>query len=79
MSVDACAVCTRWEGRPIEVVDLPGSYSLDGPGEDQQAARRALLGRRPDVVVAVADATNLARSLYLPLQLLDLATASSSR
>jgi ferrous iron transport protein B len=72
VSVDACSVCTRWEGRPIEVVDLPGSYSLDGPSEDQQAARRALLGRRPDVVVAVVDATNLARSLYLPLQLLDL-------
>ena len=72
VSVDACAVCTRWEGRPIEVVDLPGSYSLDGPGDDQQAARGALLERRPDVVVAVADATNLARSLYLPLQLLDL-------
>ena len=57
----------------IEVVDLPGSYSLDG-------ARRRPAGRPharcssggPDVVVAVADATNLARSLYLPLQLLDL-------
>jgi ferrous iron transport protein B len=72
VSVDACSVCTRWSGRPIEVVDLPGSYSLDGPSEDQQAARQALLERRPDVVVAVADATNLARSLYLPLQLLDL-------
>ena len=72
VSVDACSVCTLWEGRPIEVVDLPGSYSLDGPSEDQQAARRALLERRPDVIVAVADATNLARSLYLPLQLLDL-------
>ena len=72
VSVDACSVCTRWRDRAIEVVDLPGSYSLDGPSEDQQAARRALLERRPDVVVAVVDATNLARSLYLPLQLLDL-------
>jgi ferrous iron transport protein B len=72
ISVDACSVCTRWGERPIEVVDLPGSYSLDGPSEDHQAARRALLERRPDVVVAVADATNLARSLYLPLQFLDL-------
>ncbi len=72
VSVDACAVSTSWGGRPIEVVDLPGSYSLDGPGDDQQAARRALLEWRPGVVVAVADATNLARSLYLPLQLLDL-------
>ncbi len=72
VSVDACTVCTLWDGRPIEVVDLPGSYSLDGPGDDQQAARSALLERRPDVIVAVADATNLARSLYLPLQLLDM-------
>ncbi len=72
VSVDACSVHTLWEGRSVEVVDLPGSYSLDGPSEDHQAARRTLLERRPDVVVAVADATNLARSLYLPLQLLDL-------
>ena len=72
VTVDACAVCTQWEGRRIEIVDLPGSYSLDGPGDDQQAARTALLEWRPGVVVAVADATNLARSLYLPLQLLDL-------
>jgi ferrous iron transport protein B len=72
VSVDAYSVRTRWQGREVEVVDLPGSYSMDGPSEDQQAARRALLERRPDVVVAVVDATNLARSLYLPLQLLDL-------
>ena len=72
VTVDACAVCTRWQDRRVEIVDLPGSYSLDGPGDDQQAARAALLAWRPDVVVAVADATNLGRSLYLPLQLLDM-------
>ncbi len=72
VSVDACAVRTRWEGRRIEVVDLPGSYSLDGRGDDQKAAREALFQWRPDVIVAVVDATNLGRSLYLPLQLLDL-------
>jgi ferrous iron transport protein B len=75
VTVDACAVCTQWKDRRIEIVDLPGSYSLDGPGDDQQAARTALLEWRPGVVVAVADATNLARSLYLPLQLLDLGYA----
>src|SRR5665647_2391227 len=72
VTTDACAVCTHWGGRRIEVVDLPGTYSLDGQGGDQRAARVALLTRRPDVVVAVVDATNLARSLYLPLQLVDL-------
>lgn len=72
VTVETCSARVRWAGRPVEVVDLPGSYALDGLGDDQAAARRALLEGAPDVVVAVADATNLARSLYLPLQLLDL-------
>ena len=72
VTVEACAVCMHWRDRALEIVDLPGSYALDGLGEDQLAARRAVLDWRPDVVVAVVDATNLARGLYLPLQLLDL-------
>lgn len=72
VTTEACAVGTQWGGRRVEVVDLPGAYSLDGHGGDQRAARVALLTREPDVVVAVVDATNLGRSLYLPLQLLDL-------
>lgn len=73
VTTEASAVSVEWRGRRVEVVDLPGTYSLGGDqGADQRAARAALLARRPDVVVAVADATNLARSLYLPLQLIDL-------
>lgn len=54
------------------VVDLPGTYALGAVSEDQWVARRAILERNKDVVVAVADATNLGRNLYLVLQLLDL-------
>jgi ferrous iron transport protein B len=72
VSVEAASLCTHWGDRHVEVVDLPGAYALEGRSEDQRAARDELLSRRPDVVVAVADATNLARSLYLPLQLIDL-------
>jgi len=72
VTTEACAVCAQWRGRRVEVVDLPGTYSLDGQGDDQRAARIALLTRKPDAVIAVVDATNLGRSLYLPLQLLDL-------
>jgi ferrous iron transport protein B len=72
VSVVATSLCTRWGETAVEVVDLPGAYALEGPSGDQRAARDELLARRPDVVVAVADATNLARSLYLPLQLIDL-------
>jgi ferrous iron transport protein B len=72
VSVAAASVCTHWGERRVEVVDLPGSYALEGRDGDQIVAREALMDRRPDVVIAVADATNLARSLYLPLQLRDL-------
>ncbi len=72
VTTEAATVCTSWAGRPVAVVDLPGVYGLDVSGGDQEAARAALLSARPDVVVAVIDATNLARNLYLVFQLLDL-------
>lgn len=58
--------------RKAAVVDVPGTYSLSGPGENETAARRALIEGRPDAVIVVVDETNLARNLYLVLQLLDL-------
>jgi ferrous iron transport protein B len=51
----------------IELVDLPGSYSLSARSRDEQVAVDAILGRlapAPDAVIVVADATALARSLY---------------
>ena len=72
VTTQATSVCTLWAGTAIEVMDLPGVYGLDVNGGDQAAARAALLDARPDVVVAVVDATNLARNLFLVLQLLDL-------
>ncbi len=63
---------TRYRDLRVQVWDLPGCYSLDPASEDQAAARRALLEWRPDVAVAVVDATNLERNLYLVLQLQEL-------
>ncbi|MDP2950279.1 MAG: ferrous iron transport protein B, partial [Chloroflexota bacterium] len=60
------------EGREVRLVDLPGTYGLSAASEDQWAARRAVLDSEPDAVVVIVDATNLARNLYLVLQLLDL-------
>jgi ferrous iron transport protein B len=64
-------------GREIDLVDLPGTYSLAPQGPDEQVAVDVLHGRqpgvpRPDVVVAVADATNLARNLFLATQATEL-------
>ncbi len=63
---------TRFGDRAIGIVDLPGTYALGGISEDQWVARQALLDGSPDAVVLVLDATNLARNLYLGLQILEL-------
>ena len=64
-------------GEPMLLLDLPGSYSLQVRSLDEAVSRDVLLGRRndtprPDVIVAVVDASNLERNLYLVAQLLDL-------
>jgi ferrous iron transport protein B len=61
----------------VEVIDLPGTYSLAARSPDEMVAVDLLLGRRlehprPDVIVSVVDASNLDRHLYLTTQLLDL-------
>ncbi len=62
----------RWQGLRIGVVDLPGTYALGAQSEDQRVARQAVLEHPPNTLVAIADATNLERNLYLILQYLDL-------
>ena len=59
-------------GYEIEVVDLPGTYSLTAYSADEIVARDFLLDEKPDVVVQVVDATNLERNLYLTTQVAEL-------
>lgn len=59
-------------GREITFVDLPGTYSLDAFSAEEQVARTFLIEEHPDVVVIVADASNLERHLYLALQIAEL-------
>jgi ferrous iron transport protein B len=70
------AVASKWSAsRPITVVDLPGTYSLTPVSEDEAVAFRCLhgeVGPAPEVVVLVVDAANLARNLYLAMQLCEL-------
>jgi len=60
----------------IEIVDVPGAYSLSARSAEEQIAIASLLGidgnPRPDLCVVVVDAGQLARNLYLVLQLLEL-------
>ena len=72
MTVGLNVARARWAGQEVQLVDLPGTYALDPVSEDQWVARHGLIDWQPDVVVAVVDATNLPRNLYLVLQLVDL-------
>ncbi len=62
----------RGPGGPMNVVDLPGTYSLTALSDEERVARRFLLAEEPDVVVDVVDASNLERNLYLAVQLMEL-------
>lgn len=56
----------------INIVDLPGTYSLTAYSPEEIIARDYIIEERPDVVIDVVDATNLERNLYLTVQILEL-------
>lgn len=65
------------DGRPVELLDLPGTYSLDPSSPDEQVTRDVLVGRQtgerlPDAIVVVVDASNLDNHLRFTLQLIAL-------
>ncbi len=59
-------------GKTIEVVDLPGIYSLGVTNEDEKVTKRFLVEDKPDIIVNVLDASRLERNLFLTLQLMEL-------
>jgi ferrous iron transport protein B len=59
----------KFKKERIELVDLPGTYSLTSYTLDERIARDFLLKDRPNVVVDIVDASNLERNLYLAFQL----------
>jgi ferrous iron transport protein B len=70
-------ICDLGDGRKVELLDLPGLYSLAAASPDEQVVIDALSGnivgaRRPDAVVLVVDATNLLRNLFLASQVAEL-------
>lgn len=62
----------RLNGLKVEVIDLPGTYSLTAYTVEEVIARDFLTTSPPDVVVVVVDAAHLERNLYLVVQLLEL-------
>ncbi|MGD9099028.1 MAG: ferrous iron transport protein B [Anaerolineae bacterium] len=62
----------EFQGRKINVVDLPGTYSLTAYSLEEIITRDFILDEKPDVVITVVDAANLERNLYLTVQVLEL-------
>lgn len=62
----------RYGGHEIEVVDLPGNYSLSAYSIEELVSRDYIVDEKPDVIVNVIDATNLERNLYLTVQMMEL-------
>ncbi len=62
----------RHKDSDIEVVDLPGTYSLTAYSLEEIVARDFLVNERPDLVVDIVDASNLDRNLYLAVQFMEL-------
>ena len=68
---------TLSDGRPVELVDLPGTYSLEPASPDEAVTRAVVTGsqegeRTPDAIVIVVDAANLDNHLRFTLELLAL-------
>ena len=62
----------EYKGVKMQIVDLPGIYSLTATSIDEKIARDYILNEKPDVVVDIVDASNLERNLYLTLQLIEM-------
>ncbi len=57
---------------PIQIVDLPGIYSLSPYTPEEVIARNFILDEKPECVINIVDATNLERNLYLTTQIMEI-------
>jgi ferrous iron transport protein B len=60
------------QGIEMNIVDLPGTYSLTAYSTEELIARHFIFENRPDVVVDILDASNLERNLYMATQLMEM-------
>ncbi len=71
-TVDTCEHSFTYENNKIQIVDLPGTYSLKSYSEEEVVATNFILKKDYDIAVVIGDATNLEKSLNLVLQTLEM-------
>ena len=62
----------QFQNHELEVIDLPGVYSLTPHSVEEIVARKSLVEEKPDVVIDIIDSSNLERNLYLAVQLMEM-------
>ncbi|EKQ52102.1 MAG: ferrous iron transporter FeoB [Methanobacterium sp. Maddingley MBC34] len=62
----------KYDQYEMEVVDLPGNYSLTAYSVEEVVSRDYIVDEKPDVIVNVIDAANIERNLYLTVQMMEL-------
>lgn len=72
VTVDQKSKSFTYKGYCINLVDLPGTYSLSAYSPEELYVRRYLRDEMPDVIVNVVDSSNLERNLYLTTELIDM-------
>ncbi len=72
VTVDKTEVSFKHHTHMLEMVDLPGTYSIAGFSQEEKVAHRYLLREEYDVIINVLDSTHLKRNLLLTLELLKL-------
>lgn len=71
VTVDKKVGYTKHNDRAISVMDLPGTYSINGRSPEEIIVENYLSGEKPDIIVDVIDSSNIERNLFLCLQLLE--------
>jgi len=72
VTVEKTQICFEHHCHQFEMVDLPGTYSIDGFSKEEKVAHDYLLNEQYDVIINVLDSTHIQRNLLLTLELLKL-------
>ncbi len=72
VTIDAKMIIVKYNGYKLNIIDLPGTYSISAYTNEESYVRKYLFDNNPDIVINVVDASNLERNLFLTTQLIDM-------
>ena len=72
VTVEKTEICFEHHCHQVQMIDLPGTYSINGFSNEEKVAKQYLLDKDYDIIINVVDATHLTRNLLLTLELLKL-------